>query len=1005
MGRIIKKLNMMKYNFLLLLTFFFNSMPLSLKSQNPNNELGFCFNSMSPSPLDQYTGRKAASGLLVKDFNNDVFKDIICLSINSANPNLSVITSLRNKISTGYNNGFVKDSTFVCGGINASVKNAITAGDFDTDGKLDIALVDNNKIYTLKNTSVTGSTISFACLASTNHSISSFFNSDNYIDTKDFNNDGFLDIIAMGSNVSTFSNAGVYIELYKGNGLGNFVNWGSQLITYTGLNPIDNHYDYQILDYDGDGILDIVMNNTSLNNKLLFLKGTSIITPSFAISPITLSFPLGNNFVNGFKITDINNDSKLDIVANLFDGTYYQVYSSINNNPINTAPSFTNSFLATNYAFANHFIVNDFNADNQKELIGNVGQGVKLVKGEIANPSAFNTSTNTINWLLNYNGFLQLVSEDVDNNGLPDIITNNERNLQEYVNVILNFSYNNILTPSNLNLSICSGNSINANAALTISTQGLGSFTQSWYKPPIAASQTTSPNFLITNPGNYFAVGQGDLPFSGYYCKYFTPSYTVSNGITPTISTIAASTNSCIGQNVNITLNGASQYSVTVNTNTTIPLASNIFSFTPTFSFNTLVFSGTSNGCIGSYTSTFTANPSPTITVNSSTNNICSNQTVTLTASFTGTTVPFSNWIWNGVSSATATSVFTTAPTTNINISAQAIDNKGCTSNIVNTPLSVFPNPTVQLTSGQTSICSNTTVIYSFSGASSYSYNPANGSGNNYTYTPGSSASFTVTGRDINGCVDIKNYNLTINPSATVSIVPSSSSNTICPNVTIDLVAVGTYSTLNWVHSNSSSVTETVAPTTSTTYTLDASIVAGCTTRQTITIDLFPNNTELITTSANTICPGDVVNLSINGNYYFYEWFPGNTLTQSISVSPNTSTTYTLKVIDNNTCQFRKTILIEVDQGCSVSVGNAVTANNDSNNDQLYIANIERYANNTVSVFNRYGIEVFKTDSYDNKTNNWPKPDQVNKLTAGTYFYVVDLKNGSVLKGWVEVMK
>jgi gliding motility-associated-like protein len=989
----------------ILLTFVLSSFIQQLKAQNPNNTLGFCFNSMNPSPVDQNTGNNTAKGLIVKDFNGDTYKDIVYLKTDLTNFSLNNIRTLRNALGVSYASGFIKDSVTLCSPANASAKNAIISGDFDNDFKPDLAVVDKNEISIYKNTSMANGAISFSCHSNTSHSQSSYFFKENYIDVADFDNDGNLDIMTIASDVASSVNSAAYIEFYKGSGTGNFSNWGSILVNSIGLNSISNDFEHQIIDYDGDGILDIVMNNDGLNNQLVLLKGTNSVIPAFTISPIQLSFPFTNNLIRGFKLIDINNDLKLDVVANVFHGsTLYNTYSSINSNPPSTAPSFPNSNLVSN-SLNYHFIINDFNNDGQKELIGNSGQVLKLVKGEIANPSAFSTATNSINWFMNYAAFLQIVAADLDNNGFPDIITNNERDAQEYVNVILNFSYNNVLNPSNLNLTLCSGNSINVNTQLTPNTQGLSSLTQNWYKVPVVASLLTSPNYTITGPGNYYAVAEGVLPFSNFNCKYFTPNYTVTTGVTPTVSNIFSNSGNCIGQNTNFTLNGAAQYSVTVNGNTAIPLASNVFSFTPTLTSNTLVFFGSSGGCIGSSTSIFTANPSPTITVNSSTNSICGNQTVTLTASFTGSPVPFSFWIWNGVNTASATSVFTIAPTTSTNVSAQVIDNKGCISNSVNTVLSVFPNPTVQLTSGQTSICSNTTAVYSFSGASSYTYNPANGSSNNYTYTPGSSASFTVTGKDNNGCVDIKNYNLTINPSATVSIVPSSVSNTICPNDTINLVAVGTYSTLNWVHSNSSSITETIAPTTSTTYTLDASLVAGCTTRKTITIDVFPNDNNLIIASANTICPGDAVNLSINGNYFYYEWFPSNALTSSISVSPQANTSYTVKVIDNNTCQFRKTILVEVDQGCSVSVGNAITANNDLNNDQLYIANIERYANNTVGIFNRYGTEVFKTDSYDNKTNNWPKQDQVSKLTAGTYFYVVDLKNGSVLKGWVEVMK
>ncbi|GAA4444957.1 hypothetical protein GCM10023188_47510 [Pontibacter saemangeumensis] len=60
----------------------------------------------------------------------------------------------------------------------------------------------------------------------------------------------------------------------------------------------------------------------------------------------------------------------------------------------------------------------------------------------------------------------------------------------------------------------------------------------------------------------------------------------------------------------------------------------------------------------------------------------------------------------------------------------------------------------------------------------------------------------------------------------------------------------------------------------------------------------------------------------------------------------------------------------------------AFSPNGDGNNDAWVIKNLEKFANCDVTVFNRWGSEVFKTKNYK---NDW----KGNKLEQGTYFYKV----------------
>ncbi|MGI4884153.1 MAG: gliding motility-associated C-terminal domain-containing protein [Janthinobacterium lividum] len=78
---------------------------------------------------------------------------------------------------------------------------------------------------------------------------------------------------------------------------------------------------------------------------------------------------------------------------------------------------------------------------------------------------------------------------------------------------------------------------------------------------------------------------------------------------------------------------------------------------------------------------------------------------------------------------------------------------------------------------------------------------------------------------------------------------------------------------------------------------------------------------------------------------------------------------------------------------------NIITPNGDGQNDVLIIDNVTLYPGNSISIFNRWGREVYTTTNYQ---NNWGNDASV---SAGTYYYLFKLANGTATKGWLEVVK
>ncbi|MEN2412529.1 gliding motility-associated C-terminal domain-containing protein [Flavobacterium sp. D4] len=92
-----------------------------------------------------------------------------------------------------------------------------------------------------------------------------------------------------------------------------------------------------------------------------------------------------------------------------------------------------------------------------------------------------------------------------------------------------------------------------------------------------------------------------------------------------------------------------------------------------------------------------------------------------------------------------------------------------------------------------------------------------------------------------------------------------------------------------------------------------------------------------------------------------------------------------------------------------LTVYNEFTPNNDGANDLFRIDCIESYPNNELKVYNRYGALVYSKQHYENDWNGTANVSGVinrgDMLPTGTYFYVIDIGDGTVKKGWLSIMR
>ncbi len=121
--------------------------------------------------------------------------------------------------------------------------------------------------------------------------------------------------------------------------------------------------------------------------------------------------------------------------------------------------------------------------------------------------------------------------------------------------------------------------------------------------------------------------------------------------------------------------------------------------------------------------------------------------------------------------------------------------------------------------------------------------------------------------------------------------------------------------------------------------------------------------------------------------------------------APTGSYNFKYAQTDQN-CTLSLDVIIDVDNdcfvqpACSMLVHNAFTPNNDGVNDIFFIENIDQtfcFPTNSVEIYNRWGILVYKTKQYDNITRVFKgisegriTINESEQLPTGTYYYIIN---------------
>jgi gliding motility-associated-like protein len=412
------------------------------------------------------------------------------------------------------------------------------------------------------------------------------------------------------------------------------------------------------------------------------------------------------------------------------------------------------------------------------------------------------------------------------------------------------------------NQTICAGQSVILTAT--------GATTYSWNTGPTTTTISVAP----VSTTIYTVVGTTNL------C---THTQTVSVTVAPQPTVAVSNASICSGNSTILTATGATSYTwmpggQLTNTVSAIPGSTTIYTIT-----------GATGNCTTSTNATVNVTSTPTLVANSAT--ICPGQTATLTVS--GAT----SYTWNPGNITGST--YTISPAGNTTVSVIGA-NGTCTTSAT---ASVTIGTGISISVNNPTICVGQTATLTASGATSYTWSSGPPNTNTLSVSPGSTASYTVSGTN-GACSGTNTAVVTVVSVPSVSVTSASA----CAGNASTLTASGA-SNYTWAPNGQTTASITENPTSTTIYTVTGSN-GTCTNTANGTISVTPSPT--ISVNSATICAGQSATLTASGATT-YTWNPGNLNGTSVLVTPGISTTYTISGTSS---------------ACSSSVTTNVTVNN-----------------------------------------------------------------------------
>jgi len=264
---------------------------------------------------------------------------------------------------------------------------------------------------------------------------------------------------------------------------------------------------------------------------------------------------------------------------------------------------------------------------------------------------------------------------------------------------------------------------------------------------------------------------------------------------------------------------------------------------------------------------------------------------------------------------------------------------------------------------------------------------------------------------------------LTVNIAPDITAEPSDQIACTGSSVSFSVMASGTGLTYQWRKGTvnilgATTASLTIDPVSITDAALNYNVVVSgtCFPNDTsINVSLTVNVTPIAIANSNSpVCVDSLINLyaqSVTGGTYL--WAGPNAFSSSdqnpvITASTAYAGIYTL-VVSANGCPSAPSTITMVIDACEIvvdfNIPEGFSPNSDGINDLFVIRGIDRFPANKIVIYNRWGDKVYEANPYQ---NTWDGKSTLglkiggDKLPIGTYFYVLDLGDGSkIYKGTI----
>ena len=271
--------------------------------------------------------------------------------------------------------------------------------------------------------------------------------------------------------------------------------------------------------------------------------------------------------------------------------------------------------------------------------------------------------------------------------------------------------------------------------------------------------------------------------------------------------------------------------------------------------------------------------------------------------------------------------------------------------------------------------CNGTAVLLTAAAKNTYLWNDGSKQDSLSTSQPGT---YTVAVTDSAGCTAVDSFLVKTFPQQPLSLSPKTQ---ICYGDSIN--AGSGFSVYQW---NTGFSGASIPVTVPGNYDVTVTDSSGCMQTDSVKITtVMPIPAGFLITDT-VICINGSITLSCKQEFAEYRWSTGSTTAVSQIREPGN---YQLSVTDFTGCIATDTVTVTaVNCYDNIRIPGAFSPNGDGINDVWAIADLDKYPQALVEVFNRYGQPVFQASGY-HAGNYWDGKYNGRVLPVGTYYYLI----------------